>query len=171
VLEAFASARPFGTAPAASATTQEVGGPAVRIRISPLRLTDDPVSQPALLIEAFDQNGKPANDPFVTLEVTPEPSTPDAAPNLPGYQARLENGVAIVQLSNLSQAYNQNPPVTEVTAEARITNAGGTISSSLRFNAADLNVTQLEPSAFPVTTQTRPWVAVGAAGGELARQF
>jgi uncharacterized repeat protein (TIGR01451 family) len=171
VLEAFANARPFGTAPAASATTQEVGGPAVRIRISPLRLTDDPVSQPALLIEAFDQNGKPANDPFVTLEVTPEPSTPDAAPNLPGYQARLENGVAIVQLSNLSQAYNQNPPVTEVTAEARITNAGGTISSSLRFNAADLNVTQLEPSAFPVTTQTRPWVAVGAAGGELARQF
>jgi uncharacterized repeat protein (TIGR01451 family) len=164
VLEAFASARPFGTAPTASATAQEVGGPAVRIRISPLRLTDDPVSQPALLIEAFDQDGKPANDPFVTLEVTPEPSTPDAAPNLPGYQAKLENGVAVVQLSSLTQPYNQNPPVTEVTAEARITNVGGTISSSLRFNAADLNVTQLEPSTFPVTTQTRPWVAVGAAG-------
>ena len=169
LLEAFAAARPFGAMPIEQ--TQPVGGPATSIRLSPVRLTNAQTDQPALLIEAFDKDGKPANDAFVTLEVSPEPATPDAAPAQSGYQARLENGRAIVKLTSLNQQFNANPPVNDVTAQARITNANGTVSSSTRWNAKDLSVSDLAPAQLPVQDSPRPWVALGATGVQLNVPF
>ncbi len=169
VLERFATARPFG-APIIE-QPEAVGGPAVSIRLSPVRLTNAPTDQPALLIEAFDRDGKPASDAFVTLEISPEPATPDAAPEQSGYQAKLENGRAVVQLTNLNQQYNTNPPVNTVTAEARITNANGTVSSSTRFNAKDVSVGDLAPAQLPVSDSPRPWVVVGATGVQFNVPF
>lgn len=169
LLESFATARTFGAMPADQ--TQPVGGPATSIRLSPVRLTDAQTDQPALLIEAFDQDGKPASDAYVTLEVSPEPATPDTAPGQSGYQAKLENGRAIVPLTGLNQPFNANPPVNDVTAQARITNADGTVSSSTRWNAEDVSVNTLAPAQLPVSDSPRPWVVVGATGVQFNVPF
>ena len=163
-LETLNKALPVGANPQ-PAQTVRVGGPATRIRVTALRLTTEPADRPEVLIEAFDANGLAANDPFVTLEIDPEPATPDADPAVFGYQVRLENGVGRVALRALGVDALTDLPTT-VSIEARITNTNGTISSSQRFGQNDF-LFQPTPDQPNLTAPARPFVVLGAAGVQI----
>jgi uncharacterized repeat protein (TIGR01451 family) len=136
-----------------------VGGPAKSIRVHGERISNDPSDAPVLVIEAFDVQGNPANDSFVTLELSADPITPDAAPELPGFQAKLERGVARVRLGILGRLGDVSLP-NDVVVAARISNTNGTISANERFSI-DSFKPNLEPNALPVNATDRPWVAAG----------
>jgi uncharacterized repeat protein (TIGR01451 family) len=158
-LTAFANARPAEL----GAARVGVGGPATTIRIVALRNTTEPVDQPGLLIEAFDSEGNPANDEYVTLTTTPEPYEPDAS-SMVGYQAKLVNGSAIVRLQPVGPGPQRNVTQPEVKAEARISNSNGTVSSSATFRSIDLSGPSLAPSNAGVEGASRGWIIVGNGG-------
>jgi uncharacterized repeat protein (TIGR01451 family) len=158
-LAAFATARPAELGAARVA----VGGPATAIRIVALRNTTEPVDQPSLLIEAFDAEGNPANDEFVTLTTSPEPYDPDASAAV-GYQAKLVDGSAIVRLQPVGPGPGRNVTQSNVKAEARITNGGGTVSSSATFRSTDLSGPSLSPNKAGVEGASRGWIIVGNGG-------
>ena len=165
-LAAFASARPAELG--AALTT--VGGPATAIRITALRNSTEPVDQPSLLIEAFDTEGNPANDEYVTLTVSPDPYDPDASPMV-GYQAKLVNGSAIVRLQPVGPGPQRDVTQPAITAEARITHAAGTISSSATFRSMDLTGPSLAPSKAGVEGASRGWIIVGNGGIGVSGTF
>jgi uncharacterized repeat protein (TIGR01451 family) len=136
-----------------------VGGPAKSIRVHGERISNDPSDAPVLVIEALDAQGNPANDSFVTLELSADPITPDAAPEIPGYQAKLEHGVARVRLGILGRLGDVSLP-NDLVVAARISNTNGTISANERFTV-DAFKPNLEPNALPVNATDRPWVAAG----------
>jgi hypothetical protein len=136
-----------------------IGGLAKTIRVYGERLSNDPSDAPVLVIEALDAQGNPANDSFVTLELSADPITPDAAPELPGYQAKLEYGVARVRLGILGRLGDASLP-NDLVVAARIGNTNGTISANERFSV-DAFKPNLEPNALPVNAMDRPWVAAG----------
>ena len=55
-----------------------------------------------LRVSVLDAAGLPTGTGTVTLQSLPEPLTPDADPLLSGYQARIENGVAEVELEPMT---------------------------------------------------------------------
>jgi uncharacterized repeat protein (TIGR01451 family) len=136
-----------------------VGGPAKTIRVSGERISNDSSDAPVLVIEALDAQGNPANDEFVTLELSADPITPDAVPELPGYQAKLERGVARVRLGTLGRLGDVIAP-NDLVVAARISNTNGTISANERFSV-DAFKPNLEPNTLPVNATNRPWVAAG----------
>ncbi len=166
-LENLSKAVPMGGAASGNTVQRTLGEPAATIKLSGEHLTTDPADQASLIVTAFDKDGNPANDMFITLELNVEPATPDAAPELAGYQVKLENGVGRVRLVNLGGNLGDNTPIPTVTAQARVTNANGTVSSSTQFKVGELAVNasdNLQPSALPVSATARPWVGIGAAG-------
>jgi uncharacterized repeat protein (TIGR01451 family) len=139
---------------------------AVKLEIKLERNTTDPTDQPVLTVRAFDASGNPAKDEFATLEINVEPLTPDAEPNISGYQVRLVNGVARVRLRDLGRGEGEVTPTIEIKVEARVTNENGTISSSLSFNSSELALNSsnpLLPDVTPVSASERPLVASGLA--------
>jgi uncharacterized repeat protein (TIGR01451 family) len=166
-LASFAAARPGEL----GAARGEVGGPAAGIRITALRNTTEPVDQPSVLIEAFDNDGNPANDEFVTLTTTPEPYDPDAAPAIAGYQAKLVNGSAAVRLQPVGPGPQRDVTQPNIKAEARITNTEGTISSSATFRSADLTGPSLAPTKATVEGSSRGWIIVGTGGLGVSGSF
>ena len=172
ILEALNLAIPFqGDASSATNAARPQGGPAISLKVSVERPTTDSLDRPTLLVEAFDKDGLPANDEFVTVELSVDPVDPDAQPGIPGYQVALENGVGRVRLQNLSGGVSgqSTPPVTEVRVEARVTNANGTISSSNNFkvgaSSSSVNAPDpLQPGTAATVGVDRPVVAVGTLG-------
>ena len=163
VLGALRNAVPFGGSSlnAASGNTA-IGGSAASLRVYARRVTGDPADRPELIVEAFDANNLPANDKLVTIEIgTPqgrslEPAILDAAPEIPGFQVRMENGIARVPL-----AFNANQVgINEITIEARI----GDVSSSTRFQANEFANANLDPSSSKPNAGSRPITAVGTVG-------
>lgn len=121
----------------------------------------DPASQPTLVVQALDKEGNPASDRYMSLALSPaEPTLPDADPREAGYQAALVDGVAFVPLTGLER-------LTEIKAEARITNENGTITSARGFKVSEFGVPDLEPDQFSVGAPYRPWILSGASGLEL----
>ncbi len=168
ILEALNLAIPF-TGEAGAGNERPQGGPATSLKVSVERPTTDSVDRPTLLIEAFDKDGLPANDEFVTVELSVDPVEADAQPGIPGYQVALENGVGRVRLQNLSGGVSgqSTPPVTEVRVEARVINENGTISSSSNFKVTEFSLTAsnpLAPNSTNTTAISRPVVAAGTLG-------
>ncbi len=164
-LENLSKAAPIGSN--STVLTRAVGGAATTIKLRGEHLTTDSAGQASIVVEALDKDGNPASDTFVTLELNVEPATPDAASELTGYQVKLENGVGRVRLVNLGGNLGDNNPIPTVIAQARITNANGTVSSSTQFKVSELSINasdNLQPTALPVGAAPRPWVGIGAAG-------
>jgi uncharacterized repeat protein (TIGR01451 family) len=179
VLEAFSTAKTFSTE-LSIPTPISSGGPATRLQVSLERAFNDPAERPTVLVRAFDENNLPANDKFATLELKVEragssgnldPVTPDAAPELPGYQVKLENGVGRVLLDNFSSEEGALSSAPVILVEARITDATGkTISSAGKFRADELSLSAANPLASagtPVSSTARPFVAVGLGSAQL----
>jgi uncharacterized repeat protein (TIGR01451 family) len=168
LLPALNAAVPFG-GPITEANTRPIGGEATTLKVSVINPQTDNGIAPILLVEAFDQNGLAASDSYATVELNVDPVTPDAEPNVSGYQVRLVGGIGRVQLSGLSQQFGNNNPVTEVRVEARITNSNGTISSSRNFKVSELSIGSRDPLA-PSTTNSsapdRPFLLVGNLGAQ-----
>ncbi|PNY82380.1 hypothetical protein [Deinococcus koreensis] len=142
-------------------------GPATTLRLTPLRITSDPADAPTLLVEALDAGGQPANDPYVTLSVVPEPVTPDAAPLESGYQVRMVGGQGRVRLSTPGPDPRRAATLDVVRAEARVTNETGTVTSSTRFKLSEVWVRNPAPQETAVEGSPRPAFGVGAVGLEL----
>ncbi len=152
----------------------ETKGAAVKLEVKLERPTNDPSDQPVLTIRALDAAGNPANDEFVTLEINVELETPDAAPEIPGYQVLLNNGVARVRLRDLGRGEGEVAPTVNVNVEARVSNENGIISSSLSFNTSELALNSsnpLLPDSTPVVASERPLVASGLASVQLSLSF
>jgi uncharacterized repeat protein (TIGR01451 family) len=152
----------------------ETKGAAVKLEVKIERPTNDPTDQPVLTVRALDAAGNPANDEFATLEINVEPETPDAAPEIPGYQVLLNNGVARVRLRDLTRGEGEVAPTVDVKVEARVTNENGIITSSLSFNTSELAFTSsnpLLPNVTPVVASERPLVASGLASVQLNLSF
>jgi uncharacterized repeat protein (TIGR01451 family) len=152
----------------------ETKGPAVKLEVKLERPTNDPSDQPVLTIRALDASGNPANDEFVTLEINVEPQTPDAAPEIPGYQVLLNNGVARVRLRDIGRGEGEVAPTVDVKVEARVSNENGTVSSSLSFNTSELALNSsnpLLPSVTSVVASERPLVASGLASATFNLSF
>jgi uncharacterized repeat protein (TIGR01451 family) len=144
----------------------ETKGPAIKLEVKLERPTNDPVDQPVLTVRALDADGNPANDEFVTLEINVEPETPDAAPEIPGYQVLLNNGIARVRLRDIGKGEGEVAPTVNVKVEARVSNENGVITSSLSFNTSDLAINSsnpLLPEYTPVVASERPLLASGLA--------
>ena len=157
-----------------AAAQRPVGGPAATLRVRIERPTTDSIDAPTIVVEAFDRNGLPASDAFATLEANVDFVDRDAAPLEAGYQVKLVGGVGRARVQSLSSgvANQSNPPITDVSVEARITNAGGTISSSTAYRVGDASSSigapnPLQPGSSATTGVSRPVVAVGtlSAGG------
>ena len=113
-----------------------------RIEINQVRpITNDSNDIPELQIKVFDEFGNIPSDGFVTLEISPEPSQPDANPLEPGYQIKYVAGVANVKLTSVG---NRNI----VRAAARI----GDVRAQ---------------NEFQVVASQRPLIVVGAAGVQV----
>jgi uncharacterized repeat protein (TIGR01451 family) len=179
VLEAFSKARAFGTEMSIP-TPISNGGPATRLQVSFERAVNDPAERPIVVVRAFDENNLPANDKFATLELKVEragssanldPVTPDAAPEIPGLQVKLENGVGRVLLDNFGNEEGAVSSAPVILIEARITDANGvTISSAGKFRADELSLGAANPLASagtPVSSTARPFVAVGLGTAQL----
>lgn len=128
------------------------GGPATEILVYPTRpLTTDKADQNELTVVVRDANGNPANVPYVSANITPEPATPDAFPDVPGYQIKIENGQGSVRLSDLGQSGQGlfspgSPDVVKVVVRSQEVRAEAT---------------------FPVEATNRPLIVVGSAGVQL----
>ena len=175
LLTVLGNAMPFSASSSDLAAAQRpVGGPAATLRVRVERPTTDSIDAPTIVVEAFDRNGLPANDPFATLEANVDFVDRDAAPLEAGYQVKLVGGVGRARVQSLSGGVaNQSaPPITDVSVEARVTNAGGTISSSTAYRVGDASSSigapnPLQPGSTATTGVSRPVVAVGtlSAGG------
>ena len=175
LLAVLGKAVPFSASSSDLAAAQRpVGGPAVTLRVRIERPTTDSIDAPTIVVEAFDRNGLPASDTFATLEANVDFVDRDAAPLEAGYQVKLVGGVGRARVQSLSGgvANQSNPPITDVKVEARVTNAGGTISSSVAYRVADTSSSigapnPLQPGSTATTGVSRPVVAVGtlSAGG------
>ena len=166
VLEALRTAVPFGSSEAAStAPSVALGGTATSLRVEVRRATSDPADKPELVIAAFDANGLPANNQLVTLEITSsqgrsvEAAVPDAAPEIPGYQIRLENGIARLPLAIATTTAASSG----IQIQARIETSDGIVSSSNTFETSDFKA-KLDPTTAALNATTRPLVAVGTVG-------
>lgn len=164
LIGALLAAQPLSTA---ATPARAVGGPATRVSITPLRTTTDLADAPTLLIEVFDADGKPANDAEATVKVTPEPFDTDSNPAEVGFQVQLSGGQGRVRLSTPSPDPRRNETLSVVRAEARITNANGTVSSSGSFKLDEFSVRDLAPQDTPVQGTQRPTFGVGAVGVQL----
>jgi uncharacterized repeat protein (TIGR01451 family) len=167
ILNVLGLALPFGGT-ATDAATRPQGGAATTVRVRVENGTTDSIDNPMIVVEAFDQDGLPANDEYATLESSVDIISPDAAPNIPGFQVRLENGVGRVRLQNLSNSASQQDfnPITEVKIEARVNNTNGNISSSQNFRIGSNGLTAanpnpLQPTITNTTAVSRPMVGVG----------
>jgi hypothetical protein len=152
----------------------ETKGAAVKIELTLERPTNDPSDQPVLTVRALDAAGNSASDEFATLEINLEPITPDAAPEIPGYQVLLQNGIARVRLRDIGRGEGEVAQTVDVKAEARIENENGTITSSLDFNTSQLAINSsnpLTPDVTPVIASERPLVASGLAGVQFGVSF
>lgn len=140
--------------------------PVASLELRVERAKNDPTDNATLLIRALDASGLPTNAAeFVTLEISPEPSLPDADPLTTGYQARLQNGEARVPLF-LGGTENQPNPILEIRVEARL----GTLSSSQKFMVAELGLSSsnpLAPDVFPVAASPRPLFVLGTASAQV----
>jgi uncharacterized repeat protein (TIGR01451 family) len=168
LLPALNAAIPLAGTPS-SVNNRPIGGEAVVLKVSVTNPQTDNGINAILLVEAFDANGLAASDSYATVELNVDPVTPDAEPGISGYQVRLVGGVGRVQLSGLSQQPGNNNPITEVRVEARVTNSGGTISSSRNFKVSELSIGSRDPLT-PNTTDTqaptRPFLLVGNIGAQ-----
>jgi uncharacterized repeat protein (TIGR01451 family) len=138
-----------------------LGGTAVLLRVSAIRATTDPIYQAVIVVEAFDNDGKPANDQFATLAFNVEPRTPDADPDQTGYQVKLVSGIGRVELEWIDGKPGDNNPINTVKVEARISNDNGIITSSQNFKVIDLNALTPDSSNTAVNAGNRPLVASG----------
>jgi uncharacterized repeat protein (TIGR01451 family) len=179
MLEAFSKARASGTE-LGIPTPISNGGPATRLQVSLERAVNDPAERPTVVVRAFDENNLAANDKFATLELKVQlagssenldPVTPDAAPEIPGYQVKLENGVGRVLLDNFSSEEGAISSAPVILVEARITDATGvTISSAGKFRADEPSLGAANPLASagtPVSSTSRQVVAVGLGSAQL----
>jgi uncharacterized repeat protein (TIGR01451 family) len=175
ILNILDQAIPFGGT-ATDAATRPQGGAATVIRVRVENGTTDSIDNPMIIIEAFDANGLPANDEYATLESSADIISADAAPSLPGFQVRLENGVGRARLQNLSNSASQQDfnPITQIRIEARISNDNGNISSSQNFRVGTNGLTADSPNPLQPTTNntsavSRPIVGVGvfSIGGQI----
>ena len=175
LLTVLGKAIPFSASSSDLAAAQRpVGGIATTLRVRVERPTTDSTDAPTIVVAAFDRNGLPASDAFATLEANVDFVDRDAAPLEAGYQVKLVNGVGRARVQSLSGgvANQSNPPITDVKVEARVTNAGGTISSSVAYRVGDTSSSlgapnPLQPTNTSTTGVSRPVVAVGtlSAGG------
>ena len=79
-------------------------GPAERLVVIPERMVADGRTPIRLRIEAQDALGLATGEGFVTVEASPEPAKPDAAPRESGYQVAMRNGVAELVLKPVARA-------------------------------------------------------------------
>ncbi len=175
ILELLGQAVPFAGA-TTNTDARPQGGQARSVRVRVENPTTDSIDNPSIIVEAFDADGLPASDMYATLESSVDMLDPDAAPSIPGYQVRLENGVGRVRLQNLSNSASQQNfnPITEVRVEARISNDNGNISSTQNFRVTSNgltanNPTPLQPNSTNTTAVDRPVVGVGllSVGGQF----
>ncbi len=168
LLAALNAAIPLAGAPS-STNNRPIGGEATVLKVSVINPQTDNGINAIVLVEAFDKNGLAASDKYATLELNVDPITPDAEPGISGYQVRLVGGIGRVQLSGLSQQPGNNNPITEVQVQARVSNSGGTISSSRNFKVSELSIGSRDPLT-PNTTDTqapaRPFLLVGNIGAQ-----
>jgi uncharacterized repeat protein (TIGR01451 family) len=167
ILNVLELALPFGGT-STNAATRPQGGAATTVRVRVENGTTDSLDNPMIVVEAFDKDGLPANDEYATLESSVDIISPDAAPSIPGFQVRLENGVGRVRLQNLNNSASQQDfnPITEVRIEARVSNDNGNISSSQNFRVGSNGLTAanpnpLQPTTVSTTAASRPVVGVG----------
>ena len=175
LLNVLGKAIPFSASSSdLTAAQRPVGGVATTLRVRVERPSTDSIDAPTIVVEAFDRNGLPASDAFATLEANVDFIDRDAAPLEAGYQVKLVNGVGRARVQSLSGGVaNQSaPPITDVIVEARVTNDGGTISSSTTYRVGDISPSigapnPLQPASTATTAISRPVVAVGtlSAGG------
>ncbi len=173
ILGLLARAIPFAGTTAAT-TARPVGAAATSLRLTALRPTTDGADQPTIKVEAFDQNGLPASDEYVTIKTNADPADADAAPSIPGFQVKLENGVAYLRLQSLTSNALGTLPLQDIQVEARVVNANGVISSSNRFKTNDFSVDAASPiqgNNVPVAATERPVVAVGLASAQIRYDF
>lgn len=129
LLERLTRAQPIQRSELADLRAVQGGGVPSLIQVYPSRpLTTDRADQPELTIVVRDAQGNPANASFVTVNVQPEPSQPDAEPTVPGYQVRLENGEARLPLSNLGTRLQGGSP-----DMVRVEVMAGEVRSQARF--------------------------------------
>ncbi|MDX2007395.1 MAG: hypothetical protein SFU83_19330 [Meiothermus sp.] len=151
VLERFLSAVPIGGIPGSVVRRADLAeAPVGELVVYPLGpLTTERADQNTLAVVVRDPNGRPANVPYVTLAVTPEPLTPDAAPDLPGYQVAIRDGQGTVRLSSLNQS--------GITGLGQFA-PGSPDRVTVIATAGD----QRFEDSFDVTAAERPFTAVGA---------
>jgi uncharacterized repeat protein (TIGR01451 family) len=123
--------------------TVTVAGAVGRIEITQVRpITNDSNDTPELQIKVIDEFGNVPPDGYVTLEISPEPSQPDANPLEPGYQIKYVAGLARVKLSSVGTR-------NIVRATARI----GEVRAQTEFQ---------------VVASTRPLIVIGATGVQIS---
>ena len=98
--QAYEGTRPLVGEEGAPARVAAVGEPG-SVAVEPLQTVADGLSPLRVRVVRFGEGGRPAGDGYLTLSTTPEPVTPDAAPELSGYQVRLQEGVAELELEPL----------------------------------------------------------------------
>jgi hypothetical protein len=123
--------------------TVTLAGAVGRIEITQVRpITNDSNETPELQIKVIDEFGNVPTDGYVTLEISPEPSQPDANPLEPGYQIKYLAGLAKVKLTSVGTR-------NIVRATARI----GDVRAQAEFQ---------------VVASQRPLIVVGATGIQVA---
>ncbi len=123
--------------------TVTLAGAVGRIEITQVRpITNDSNDTPELQIKVIDEFGNVPPDGYVTLEISPEPSQPDANPLEPGYQIKYVAGLSRVKLSSVGTR-------NIVRATARI----GEVRAQAEFQ---------------VVASTRPLIVVGATGVQIS---
>jgi hypothetical protein len=145
--------------------TRVIGGPAssIKVRLEGSNdLTGSNNNQGVLVIEAFDAKNQYANDEFVTLEISNEPLIPDAAPAMPGYQAKLERGQARlpIRLGSTEAELLKS----DLAVLASIDNPNGTIRSNGQYAigvSGNGNGDRPEAQQIPVPASQRPFVGAG----------
>jgi hypothetical protein len=141
----------------AQAVARVVGGPVSIINIQ-LEGSNDLIDRGVIVIEAFDQSGLYANDAFVTLESSAEPLMPDAAPEIPGYQAKLENGLARIPVRLGSTEANIQQADVSIVASIGTVTGYGQYAVETDSNSSGDQPNSLE---LPVPAAERPLVAAG----------
>jgi uncharacterized repeat protein (TIGR01451 family) len=175
ILGVLAQALPFaGSSGTATTVPRPVGGFATSLRVTAVRPTTDSADQPSIKFEAFDKDGLPAKDEFVTIQINADPADPDAAPALTGYQVRLQNGVGLLRLQSLQTRALDTLPQDTLRVDARIANPNGVVSSSHDFRIDDFSVlaqNPIDPNATPIAASSRPTILVGMLSGLVRYDF
>ncbi|GEM90786.1 DUF11 domain-containing protein [Oceanithermus desulfurans] len=68
------------------------------VAVEPVKAVADGRTPLRVRVVRYGGDGEPEGDGYLTLQTRPEPITPDAAPEISGYQVRLQGGVAEVEL-------------------------------------------------------------------------